>query len=536
LGRAQVSGSTSRAESSVVMKDRSTSSLSRAELSSASLFPRIAPAYDARLAAVMTPVIVQATSADLLERLAAHKTIGGAPRAELQWLADHGQFRLYGVGETIVPMTDVINEMAILLNGHLAIYVDRGTGRRKFMEWRGGDVSGLLPYSRMTHPPGTTSVEEPTEALVIHRDLFPEMIRECPHVTGILVHIMLDRARQFTSTDWQDEKMVSLGRLAAGLAHELNNPASAVARAATLLNSALAEAEDASRALGQLNLSEEERERLEALRDGSLIPKTTGVFSAIERSDREDEIVSWLEEHGADLSSAEALSESGVAIEALDDLAESLSKDTLDAALRWVAAGFTTRTLAADIERASTRIHNLVSAVKRFTYMDRATVSEPSDIGQGLVDTVAVLASKAKAKSVEVRMEIPDDLPHVRAYGGELNQVWSNLIENALDAVESSGQIIVRAAREGAWVVVRVIDDGPGIPSDIQARIFDPFFTTKPVGHGTGLGLDITRRIVRRHDGQIEVDSRPGRTEFRVTLPAHAPQATPTRAEPVLSS
>jgi len=464
------------------------------------------------------------TAAELLERLTAHKTVGSAPRAELEWLVAHGEVRSYGTGEVVVPEKDIVSEMAIVLKGQMAIYVDRGSGRRKFMEWRGGDVTGLLPYSRMVHSPGVSTVDEPTETLAIHRDFFPEMIRECPHVTETLVHVMVDRARQFTSTDWQDEKMVSLGRLAAGLAHELNNPASAVARSAKLLGPALAEADEAARALGKMELTQEEHGQLEALRQGSLIPATTGVFSAIERSDREDEMTSWLEDHGVASSlpaiSAQALAESGIAVESLDDLADSLSQDTLCTALRWVAAGFTTRTLAADIERASMRIHNLVSAVKRFTYMDRATVSEPSDVAQGLIDTVAVLASKAKAKSVMVRMEVPENLPHVRAYGGELNQVWSNLIENALDAVDSSGQIVVRASHEGNSVVVRIIDDGPGVPPEIQGRIYDPFFTTKPIGHGTGLGLDITRRIVRRHDGQVELDSRPGRTEFRVTLPA----------------
>jgi len=187
--------------------------------------------------------------------------------------------------------------------------------------------------------------------------------------------------------------------------------------------------------------------------------------------------------------------------------------------LRSVAAGYSTRTLASDIQRAATRIYDLVSAVKRFTYMDRATVTEPSSVAQGIIDTVAVLASKAKAKSVMVRLEIPDGLPLVRAFGGELNQVWSNLLENALDAAPPSGQVSVKAAQHGDDIIVRVIDDGPGIPPDIQGRIFDPFFTTKPMGQGTGLGLDISRRIVQRHDGQIEVDSQPGRTEFRVRLP-----------------
>ena len=467
----------------------------------------------------MSPTKITVSRSELIEILAAHKTIGSAPSEEHAWLAEHGEVRSYEPGEIVVLPTAPVVEMIIVLDGHIAIYIPRGSAKRKVMEWRGGDVTGLLPYSRMTHPPGESVIEEMSRGLAVHRDKFTEMVNKCPTVTGILVHVMIDRARQFTSTDWQDEKMMSLGRLAAGLAHELNNPASAVARASKLLPAALVQAEAAAHALGAARISDEERLKIEALRDGSLVPATTGVFSAIEQADREDEVTTWLEEHGADVGSAQALAETGIMVDSLDELAEALTPAALDVGLRSVAAGYSTRTLASDIQRAATRIYDLVSAVKRFTYMDRATVTEPSSVAQGIVDTVAVLASKAKAKSVMVRLEIPDGLPLVRAFGGELNQVWSNLLENALDAAPPSGQVLVKAAHHGDDIIVRVIDDGPGIPPDIQGRIFDPFFTTKPMGQGTGLGLDISRRIVLRHDGQIEVDSQPGRTEFKVRLP-----------------
>jgi signal transduction histidine kinase len=185
-----------------------------------------------------------------------------------------------------------------------------------------------------------------------------------------------------------------------------------------------------------------------------------------------------------------------------------------------VAAGCTVRGLARDIERAALRVHELVSAVKGFTYMDRAASPEPVDIAKGLTDTLAVMAAKARAKSVSLTVDVPADLPRVRGLGGELNQVWANLVDNALDAVGDSGRVMVTARAEGPRVVVRVIDDGPGIPAEVRSRIFDPFFTTKPVGKGTGLGLDIVRRLVDQNDGSIEVDSEPGRTEFRVAVPA----------------
>jgi signal transduction histidine kinase len=427
------------------------------------------------------------------------------------------------VGDVVYRTTQPAEELLILLTGHLVQYVDRGAGPRRFMEWRAGDVTGLLPYSRMITPPGDIVIEAPSDVLAIHRRHFSALISECPDVASRLVHVMLDRARHFTSNHYQDEKMMSLGRLAAGLAHELNNPASAAARSAALFAGVLAEATQASHAVGAARLSPAQRDLLDALRRQCLVLPRDTALSAIERADLEDEIAASLDARGADTTPAAALAESGVTVETLDRLALGLSPDELSAALRWIAAELTARSLASDVQRAATRIYDLVSAVKRFTYMDRATVAEPANIAQGLADTVSVLAAKARARSVDIHLDVAADLPFVRAHPAELTQVWSNLLENALDAVAESGHVTVSASREENDVVVRVVDDGPGIPTELHGRIFDPFFTTKPVGQGTGLGLDITRRIVRLHNGQIDVDSQPGRTEFRVALPIAEP-------------
>ena len=475
------------------------------------------------------------TPSDIVERLRAHATLGAAPVAELEWVAAHGEFRHYQSNDQLGRKGQQVDEMVIMFTGGGGAYIDRGSGRRKVMQWQAGEVTGLLPFSRLTTSMGDAYLESETEALILHRGQFPELIRECPTVLAMLVHTMLDRTRVFESTGWQDEKLVSLGRLAAGLAHELNNPASAAARSSKLLTNALAEAHEASHALGTAHLTDDQLQLVQTLRDQCLLPMTTGVFSVLERSDREEEITTWLERRGADTAVATALAESCVTKDTLDEMAESLSDEALNAALRWIAAEFNARSLAVNIERATTRIHDLVSSVKRFTYMDRATVTEPIDIAQGLTDTVAVLAAQARAKSAAITLDIPGNLPSVAGYPAELNQVWSNLLENALDAVATSGAVTVSAEHSGGpnGVVVRVVDNGGGIPNEIKARIFDPFFTTKPIGEGSGLGLGISDRIVRRHGGQIEFDSRPGRTEFRVSLPtakAAAPATTPGAA------
>jgi signal transduction histidine kinase len=461
---------------------------------------------------------LSATS-DIVERLATHRTLSAVPRAELEWLAAHGVMRHYDAGQRLAETGAPPTELIVLFTGRIGVHLQSGTGHRHLVEFVAGDVSGVLPYSRITTSMADVFAGEATDALVLHRDCFHDLVRECPEATAIMVHTMVDRARTFASANWQDEKMASLGRLAAGLAHELNNPASATVRSAKLLSEALAALEQASIALGALGLTEPQLAAITAWRDAALVPATTGVFSTMERVDREDALSEWLGAHGADLDSAPALLDGGLTESHLDELAQAVPPTALNAALAWIAAARTARSLSGDIERAGGRIYDLVASVKRFSHMDRGTATEQTNIAQSLADTVSVLSGKAKQREVAVRLDVADDLPLVPAYAAELNQVWSNLIDNALDAVSRGGQVRVQAAQEGANVVVRVIDNGPGIPADVRSRIFDPFFTTKGVGEGSGLGLDIARRVVRLHNGEITVDSREGHTEFSVAIP-----------------
>jgi signal transduction histidine kinase len=459
------------------------------------------------------------TDNDLVERLVAHRMLGSAPREQLEWLAAHGTLRRFEAGDQVSVMGEAIRSLYVILSGHAVIRVDRGAGPRKVMEWHGGDVSGMLPYSRLTAPPGRVTVEESTEILMVGRDCFPEMISRCHEVTAILVHAMLDRARRFTKSDLQDEKMVSLGRLAAGLAHELNNPASALARSAQELSARLFELEASALALGAARLTPEQIAAISQTRTQCGTPGARAGLSPLERAEREEAVADWLAARGLHQDIAEALVETAVTVEHLDRLAGALDPDALGFALRSIGASCQARLLALEVETAAGRVHGLVAAIKGFTYMDQTNVPAPVAIGKGLSDTLAMLGGKARRKSVTVTLHVPDDLPLIEGLGGELNQVWMNLIDNAIDASPESGRVEVTAASRLDSVVVSVADEGPGVPEDLKERIFDPFFTTKPQGQGTGLGLDIARHLVRQHDGQIELNSRPGRTEFRVILP-----------------
>jgi signal transduction histidine kinase len=466
-------------------------------------------------------------SPDIVERLSRHRTLEGAPTTELEWLAARGELRRFEPGDFILREGEDLTSdgsigMLIVLSGRFGVHRDGVGGRTRVMEWSDGDVTGMLPFSRMRVSRSEVIADTSVETFTVAPRHFPELIRECPHVTEACVHSMLDRARVFRANDLQAEKMASLGKLSAGLAHELNNPASAIARSARQLHASMAEADRAARELARVGLTPRQLEALDVVREACGATPAAVSMAPLERADREDAITEWLEAHGADDSAASTLAETAVTMEVLDALAEHIEGEALDAALDWVAAGCAVRTLAEESERAGARISGLVSAMKRLTHMDRAPVAAPLDVEQGLRDTLVVLGHKARDKSLGLEIEVPSDLPRVMAVGGELEQVWMNLLDNAFDAVEEGGRVSVSARLEGRGVVVRVIDDGHGIPEEHQRRIFDPFFTTKAPGQGTGLGLDIARAHLERHGGSIDFDSRPGRTEFRVTLPLEA--------------
>jgi len=456
---------------------------------------------------------------DLIDRLAEHRTLGAAPRTELEWLIANGSVQRRNAGEVLSAKDHPVEALHIVLSGRLALFVDRGSGPSKAAEWNAGDVTGMLPYSRLVSPPGDVITLAPSEFLSIPRDRLRAMARECCEVTTTLVHVMLDRARLFTSGDLQNEKIISLGKLSAGLAHELNNPVAAMERGVAMLEDCLADTERAAHCLATAALSDAQIAAVDAFHKCCIARHNHPALSSVEQGDREEEMEAWLTRHGLDTANAHLLADTDVSLAALDRLASAVKGPILDTVVRWAATTCAMRSLTSTIQDAAMRISSLVCAVKGFTHMDQANVAEPVDLAMSLANTVTVLSWKAREKSVNVILELEPELPKVYGFAAELSQVWGSLIDNALDAVEHGGRVEVLAARKKETVVVRIRDDGPGIPPELCGRVFDPFFTTKPLGQGTGLGLDIARRLAQHNDGMIDFESHPGRTEFRVRLP-----------------
>lgn len=465
----------------------------------------------------------------LVERLSQVRSLKSVPRAELEWLVDHGRVESFAAGTVFRPHAIPVPGLTVLISGVLAIHVERMGVARRVLQWHAGDLAGALPYSRMTVPPGDTIVHEDMEVFTIDKEHFPAITRECPEFTAICVHTMLDRARHFTTTGLQDEKMVSLGKLSAGLAHELNNPASAAGRSAKRLAEQMDEAEDAARGLLGAKLTDEQLTALDEARAMCMLVPPSFLDTPLDRSDRVDALAEWIEANGGDVDQASSLAETAMTVDGMEKLARVMAGETLLEAIRWLAACCAVRGVAGELQESTRRISELVAAVKGFTYMGRASVPEPVNVARGLNDTARIMSTKARDRKVTLTLDVPPDLPPARAFGSELNQIWINLIENALDAVPYGGEITVRARKELEQIVVDVIDNGHGIPEEIKGRIFDPFFTTKPVGEGTGMGLDIVRRLVFQQNGEIDVESEPGRTVFRIAIPVvESGRLTPT--------
>ena len=414
--------------------------------------------------------------------------------------------------------------MAVLLRGEIYVRREHGGPAALFIG-RSGQITGLLPFSRMKAYGGLGYTSAASWWLEFDRSLFPEMIKTIPALTERVVGILLDRVREITRMEQQSEKLNALGKLAGNLAHELNNPASAAQRSAAGILEELRVYGHERFNLGRLCLSAEYTERILSWEDQVRSEAhRQGKPAETEQTRREEEIVRWLQQHEIQESwhIAPELAEFGLVPGQLESLTEYLDPGAIAVVLSQFTSSLRTERIAEAMVDSTARIFDLIRAIKDYSYMDQMPIQEV-DIPQGLENTLAMLASRLR--HVEVVRDYEPNLPCVSAYGRELNQVWTALIENALDAVQDKGQIKLIVRTAGDMLLVEIWDNGPGIPVEQQARIFEPFFTTKAPGSGLGLGLDVVSRIVRMHRGYVSVQSKPGNTCFQVRLPLQQVQA-----------
>jgi signal transduction histidine kinase len=447
------------------------------------------------------------------------------PEADLAWLASVSEERFVRAGELAFARGIRAAHMVLCLTGEYQIFTFNGATRTLFGSVHAGEISGVLPYSRMETFGGEGLATADSRLALVPRAHFNEMMARMPEVGQRLVARMTDRVRASSRADQQREKMLALGKLSAGLAHELNNPAAAIRRNVAELGERLAGLPPLVARLMRHGLAPEQVEGARAALQTCTAP-TPGTLGALDRSAKEDTLADWLDEHAVPEAYllAGVLVEEGVTPHALDELARHVPPAALPDVVRWAEKGMAAERLLEEITRSAGRISDLVAAVKGYSHMDRGADRERADVHAGLDQTLTMLGHVIKKKGARVERAYGEGVPEICVAPGEINQVWTNLLDNALDAIAAGGAVRVETRREGPLVAVAIADDGPGIPPEVQERIWDPFFTTKPPGEGTGLGLDIVHRVVMQHEGTVEVASTPGRTVFTVRLPIDAPK------------
>ena len=439
------------------------------------------------------------------------------PDDQLEWFLSQCQEEFLKPGDTYVQQGDPAENMFVVLEGE---FQARGelNGETIAFPIKAGDVTGVLPFSRMKRVPISGRAVTNGRLLRFPSAKFPQLVQKMPEVTTRLVGLMSDRIRETTRFEQQRDRLASLGKLSAGLAHELNNPASAAKRAASQLRQILKKIKDASHELGRRELTAPQRAEIENL-ENSFTQREGPPPDTLTASDMEEQIDSLLRSHGqTDLWQLSAdLARRGITPAALESLFANLEAATARAALIRIAASVEIANLLNEIESSTSRISDLVLAIKEYTYMDQSPIQNV-DVIKSLENTLTILNHKLK-HGVTVKRDYQKVPFLVNSFGSELSQVWTNLIDNAVDAMGGNGELRVRTYRDDSCVVVEIGDNGPGIPAEVEAHMFEPFFTTKAVGQGTGLGLDTVQRIVKKHRGNIQVDSQPGDTRFQVWLP-----------------
>jgi len=447
------------------------------------------------------------------------------PDEHLQWILDHSEYQEYEDGDIIAKYGSPADVMWISLEGKVAFYMYINGRQVYYFTFENnnitGGIGGLMPYSRMKTYPGYSYALGNVRLLRIHKDYFHEMELINADFIQRLIGFMTERAKAFATLKLQHEKVDALGNLAAGIAHELNNPAAAIRGISDELSKRLNRNYEFTKTLMNCRMTSEHIENIRTLvekKENGLAQNSKRTM--LQRMEIQDEIDEWLEKNGVtERAAAETFSEYGFSIEELEYIRNDLGKEVFVLMIPWLENLISSQKIIKDLSDASSRISNLVGSIKSYVHMDQTNELQPTNIHQDIENTLTLLGFKLREKNIEVNKIFDHNLPAVPAYIGELNQVWTNLVDNAIFALEKNGTLTIETSFDDKNATVNIIDNGGGIPNEIVSRIFDPFFTTKKVGDGTGIGLDIVSRVVKRHNGEIKVNSVPGRTVFSVSLP-----------------
>ncbi len=446
------------------------------------------------------------------------------PEGQLKWLIEHSKQNVLKQDEYLFKPEQPIHAMHIVVSGKLSLFINQNGSKIVFDEMLPGHITGLLPFSRAKVTKGFSQCLEECHVLSLSDEHMRDLIINNYELSQALVHVMTNRVRDFTALQQQNEKMMALGKLSAGLAHELNNPAAAIVRSSSSLLKHLQLQPETFKKVSGIRMPAQNIDGVNNKLFEIINRKEITVLSLSDRSKKEDELLTWLDTR--EISDAYELSENfadaGIDIKDLEDFSGFIPSEHLDPVLAWINSNIITNKMVNDIKEASQRIDELVKSVKHFTHMDAGGRNmQFADIHDGIKNTLNMLNYKLKNSNIKVVHNFDTTLPPVKAMIGELNQVWTNIIDNASDAMEGTknGILTINTERDHEFVKVTIRDNGPGITEEIKSRIFDPFFTTKSIGKGTGLGLDVVMRIVKQHHGSVKVTSKPGETAFVVCFP-----------------
>ncbi len=459
----------------------------------------------------------------LLEKLQSFEAFEGIKSEPLEWLIDKSRYVFYKSGTSIFEPDTKADYMQVVIQGRYSVTFEQQGQLREVGVWEQGYVTGVLPFSRMTHTRAYGQAIDDCHFLELHRDCFVEMVNTSYQLTQNLVGLMSNRIREFSQLRFQNEKLMSLGKLSAGLAHELNNPASAMVRSADELYHKIHSTPEKFKNVITMRITPEQTDEVNAIMFGKINNKSVQPeLSLLEVEELKDDLLDWLEDHRVDDGDdiADTFVDFGLTVDDLDQIDEIVDGESIPSLMWWIESTLSLENLVGEIKESADRIATLVTSIKEYSHMDRGVSREKVDIHHGLKSTMIMLKHKFKTKKIQVEKKLAEGLPTVEGYPGELNQVWTNLIVNALDAMEPEGNLLIETYPDRKFVCVNITDSGSGIPEENLTRIFDPFFTTKAVGEGTGMGLDIVKKIMDRHHADIRVESKPGKTTFKLCFPA----------------